>query len=202
MDDEKLKEEKAPAQETAEETVETAEDTGGNKDAVKSDKEEKQKKKDKKNKDSKDGGLLESLKAQIAEKDDKFLRLAAEYDNFRKRSAKEKSDIYSSSKADVINEILPILDNFERAAMNSEADFESYKKGIELIFNQFLGVLSKFGVESFGEEGETFDPAIHSAVMITEDPELGSNVIAQVFSKGYRIGDKIIREAVVKVANT
>ena len=86
--------------------------------------------------------------------------------------------------------------------MNSEADFESYKKGIELIFNQFLGVLSKFGVESFGEEGETFDPAIHSAVMITEDPELGSNVIAQVFSKGYRIGDKIIREAVVKVANT
>ena len=196
MDEEKLKEETAPAEETAEETAETAEKSEENKTP---EKEEKPKKKDKKNKES---NLIDTLKAQIADKDDKFLRLAAEYDNFRKRSAKEKSDIYSSSKADVINEILPILDNFERAAMNSEADFESYKKGIELIFSQFLGVLSKFGVESFGEEGETFDPAIHSAVMITEDPELGSNVIAQVFSKGYRIGDKIIREAVVKVANT
>ncbi len=162
-------------------------------------KEEKSKKKDKK---SKENSLIEELKSKITEKDDKFLRLAAEYDNFRKRSAKEKSDIYASSKADVINEILPILDNFERAAQNSEADFESYKKGIELIFNQFLGVLTKFGVESFGEEGETFDPALHSAVMVVEDPDLGSNVIAQVFSKGYKLGDKIIREAVVKVANT
>ena len=162
-------------------------------------KEEKSKKKDKKNKGNEE---IETLKSQLAGEKDKFLRLAAEYDNFRKRSAKEKSDIYSSSKADVINEILPILDNFERAAMNSEADFDGYKKGIELIFNQFIGVLKKFGVESFGEEGEEFDPALHSAVMVVEDPDLGSNVIAQVFSKGYKLGDKIIREAVVKVANT
>ncbi len=188
--DEEIKKEETPAD------IEEKETAG---EEIKDNKEEKPKKKEKKSKDS---SLIETLKAQIAEKDDKFLRLAAEYDNFRKRSVKEKSDIYASSKADVINDILPILDNFERAAQNSEADFDGYKKGIELIFNQFLGVLKKYGVESFGEEGEDFDPAMHSAVMVVEDPELGSNVIAQVFSKGYKIGDKIIREAVVKVANT
>ena len=84
----------------------------------------------------------------------------------------------------------------------TESEFESYKKGIELIFGQFLKVLEKFGVESFGEEGDTFDPNLHSAVMVVEDENLGENVIAQVFSKGYRLGDKIIREAVVKVANS
>lgn len=144
----------------------------------------------------------EMLREQIKEKDDMYLRLCAEYDNFRKRSQKEKADIYSSSKAEVLSEILPILDNFDRAAANSEADFEGYKKGIELIFSQFLKVLEKFGVESFGEEGDTFDPNLHSAVMVVEDESLGENVIAQVFSKGYRLGDKIIREAVVKVANS
>lgn len=144
----------------------------------------------------------EMLREQIKEKDDMYLRLCAEYDNFRKRSQKEKADIYTSSKAEVLSEILPILDNFDRAAANSEADFESYKKGIELIFGQFLKVLEKFGVESFGEEGDTFDPNLHSAVMVVEDENLGENVIAQVFSKGYRLGDKIIREAVVKVANS
>lgn len=190
--DEERKNGEIPADEEEKVKETAAEETAVNK-------EEKPKKKDKK---SKEGSLIETLKSQIAEKDDKFLRLAAEYDNFRKRSVKEKSDIYASSKADVINDILPILDNFERAALNSEADFDGYKKGIELIFNQFLGVLKKYGVESFGEEGETFDPAMHSAVMVVEDPELGSNVIAQVFSKGYKLGDKIIREAVVKVANT
>lgn len=163
--------------------------------------ENKPEKKEKK-KDKKSDSEIEKLKNEIAEKDDKFLRLAAEYDNFRKRSAKEKSEIYASSKSDVINEILPIIDNFERAAQNSDADFDGYKKGIELIFNQFLAVLKKFGVESFGEEGEQFDPSLHSAVMVVEDDSLGENVIAQVFSKGYRLGEKIIREAVVKVANT
>ena len=155
-----------------------------------------------KRKEKKQDSEIDKLKKELADKDDKFLRLAAEYDNFRKRSAKEKSDIYASSKSDVINEILPIIDNFERAAQNSEADFDGYKKGIELIFNQFLAVLKKFGVESFGEEGEEFDPSMHSAVMVVDDDSLGENVIAQVFSKGYRLGDKIIREAVVKVANT
>lgn len=142
------------------------------------------------------------LKKELKEKEDAFLRLAAEYDNFRKRSAKEKSDIYSSSKADVLNEILPIIDNFERAADNSQVDFDGYRKGIELIFNQFLNVLSKFGVESYAQVGDSFDPAIHSAVMTVQDDTLGENVIAEVFNKGYKLGDKIIREAVVKVANS
>lgn len=145
---------------------------------------------------------IENLKKEIAEKEDKFLRVCAEYDNFRKRSSKEKQDIYTSSKTDIIKELLPVIDNFERAQANSEADFEAYKKGIDLIFTQFMTLLEKFEVESFGNEGDEFDPNFHSAVMTTEDESLGENVIAQVFSKGYKLGDKIIREAVVKVANT
>ena len=130
------------------------------------------------------------------------LRLAAEYDNFRKRSQKERQDIYTASRADVIKELLPILDNFDRAVVNSEANFEDYKKGIDLIFSQFKQLLEKNGVESYGEEGDTFDPNIHNAVMSVEDESLGENVIAQVFTKGYKLGDRIIREAVVKVANS
>ncbi len=145
---------------------------------------------------------VEKLQKELSEKEDKFLRICAEYDNFRKRSQKEKSDIYTTSKADVIKELLPVLDNFERAAANAEADFDGYKKGIEIIFKQFLGVLDKYGVESYGERGEAFDPTMHSAVATTQDEELGENVIAQVFSKGYKLGDKIIREAVVQVANS
>ncbi len=144
----------------------------------------------------------QELEEKIKEQDDKYLRLLAEYDNFRKRSQKEKADIYASSKSEVIEKILPILDNFERAAQNSEADFEGYKKGIELIFGQFLKVLESFGVESFGEEGDAFDPNLHNAVMAVQDDSLGENVVAQVFGKGYKLGDKIIREAAVKVANT
>ena len=145
---------------------------------------------------------IQKLKNELAEKEDKFLRICAEYDNFRKRSQKEKSDLYVTSKADLIKELLPILDNFERAAENSETDFEGYKKGIELIFNQFLQLLEKYGVDSFGERGEEFDPNLHSAVTVVEDDELGENSIAQVFSKGYKLGDKIIRPATVTVANT
>ena len=102
----------------------------------------------------------------------------------------------------MIKELLPILDNFDRAVVNSEANFEDYKKGIDLIFSQFKQLLEKNGVESYGEEGDTFDPNIHNAVMSVEDENLGENVIAQVFTKGYKLGDRIIREAVVKVANS
>lgn len=144
----------------------------------------------------------EQLQKALDEKNDQFLRLYAEYDNFRKRSQKEKQDIYSSSKADVIKDLLPILDNFDRAANNTEGSYEDYKKGIDLIFNQFVEMLTKNGVESYGERGETFDPNIHNAVMTVEDDELGENQIAAVFSKGYKLGDKIVREAVVTVANS
>lgn len=144
----------------------------------------------------------EKLQKELDEKNEQFLRLCAEYDNFRKRSQKEKQDIYSSSQADVIKELLPVLDNFDRAANNKDANVEDYKKGIDLIFNQFGEVLKKLGVESYGERGDEFDPNIHNAVMTVEDDELGENVIASVFSKGYKLGDRIIREAVVQVANS
>lgn len=144
----------------------------------------------------------EKLKKELEEKNDQFLRLYAEYDNFRKRSQKEKQDIYTSSKTDVIKELLPVIDNFERAAANSEASYEDYRKGIEMIFNQFIQILTKSGVESYGDVGDEFDPNIHNAVMSVEDEALGENVIAEVFSKGYKLGDKIIRDAVVKVANS
>ncbi len=163
--------------------------------APEAEKEKKEKKKEKLSETDK-------LKAELKDKEDQYLRLYAEYDNFRKRSQKEKSDIYSSSRADVISDLLPILDNFDRAAANAEADFDGYKKGIELIFNQFLQLLEKNGVETFGEVGEEFDPNIHTAVMTTQNDELGENTIAQVFSKGYKLGEKIIRPATVVVANT
>ncbi len=144
----------------------------------------------------------EQFQKALDEKNEQFLRLCAEYDNFRKRSQKEKQDAYTSSKADVIRELLPVLDNFDRAANNTEGSLEDYKKGIDLIFNQFVEMLKKNGVESYGERGETFDPNIHNAVMTVEDDELGENQIAAVFSKGYKMGDRIIREAVVQVANS
>ncbi|MBQ3045032.1 MAG: nucleotide exchange factor GrpE [Clostridia bacterium] len=142
------------------------------------------------------------LQKELDEKNEQFLRLCAEYDNFRKRSTKEKQDIYSSSQAEVIKELLPVLDNFDRAASNKDCSFEDYQKGIDLIFNQFGEILKKLKVESFGERGDEFDPNIHNAVMTVEDDELGENVIATVFSKGYKMGDRIIREAVVQVANS
>ncbi len=144
----------------------------------------------------------EQLQKALDEKNDQFLRLYAEYDNFRKRSQKEKQDIYSTSRADVIKDLLPIMDNFDRAANNNESSYEDYKKGIDLIFNQFVEMLTKNGVEAYGERGEEFDPNIHNAVMTVEDADLGENQIASVFSKGYKLGDKIIREAVVTVANS
>ena len=144
----------------------------------------------------------EKLQKALDEKNEQFLRLCAEYDNFRKRSQKEKQDVYSSSQADIIKELLPILDNFDRAADNKNCSFEDYQKGIDLIFAQLGEVLKKLGVEAYGARGEDFDPNIHNAVMTVEDSELGENQIAAVFSKGYKMGDRIIREAVVQVANS
>lgn len=143
----------------------------------------------------------EKLKKELAEKTDQMLRLAAEYDNFRKRSQREKESIYSDVKANVLGDILPVIDNFERALDASAEDAESFKKGVEMIFAQLGEVMKKHGVESFGDTGDEFDPNIHSAVMHTEDENLGENVIAQVFSKGYKVGDKVIRPATVQVAN-
>ena len=156
--------------------------------------------------DNKNGSKTEErttedkLNEQLKESQDKYLRLMAEYDNFRKRSAKERLEITSSATANVISEILPVFDNFERA-LETETTDESYKAGVEMIFNQFKEMLKKLNVEIIDPTGETFDPNIANAVNQIEDPELGENVVAQTFQKGYKIGDKVIRYAMVVVAN-
>ncbi len=142
----------------------------------------------------------EKLRDELAEQKDKYMRLAAEYDNFRKRSAKERLELSASVSGDTVSEILPVFDNFERA-LNAETEDEKYKSGVEMIFNQFGETLKKLGVEIIDPIGETFDPNIANAVNQIEDENFGENEVAQVFQKGYKIGDKIIRYAMVVVAN-
>lgn len=141
------------------------------------------------------------LEAELSETKDRLLRTLAEYDNFRKRSQKEKEQAYGDSKASVLAEFLPVMDNFERAANNADANAEDYKKGIDMIFNQFSEVFKKLGVEAFGEKGEQFDPNIHNAVMHAEDENEPENTVTDVFTKGYKMSDRVIRAAVVKVVN-
>ncbi len=143
----------------------------------------------------------EKLTAELSETKDNLLRIMAEYDNFRKRSQKEKEAAFGDSKASVIAEFLPLYDNFGRAESQETTDLDSYKKGIQMIYNQFGEILKKLGIEEFGEKGDTFDPNIHNAVMHDENPELPENSITEVFSKGYKSGDRIVRPAIVKVVN-
>ena len=142
----------------------------------------------------------EALQATIREQEDKYLRLLAEYDNYRKRSQKEKENAWTSAKADTAKEFLPVYDNLERALKQETAD-EAYAKGVQMIMTQLKNVLEKLGIEEIPAQGETFDPNVHNAVMHIDDEELGENVVAEVFQAGFRIGDKIIRHAMVKVAN-
>lgn len=166
------KEKKTTPEEVLEETVETAEPTAE-----------------------------EKLTAELNETKDRLLRVMAEYDNFRKRSQKEKEMAYGDSKASTISEFLPVYDNFMRAMSVEATDLDSFKKGIEMIFNQYGETFKKLGVESFGEKGEPFDPNIHNAVMHDEDDSLPENSISDVFSTGYKMGDRVIRPAIVKVVN-
>ena len=131
---------------------------------------------------------------------DSYLRLAADYDNFRKRTVKEKEQSYGNGKADAIEKLLPVYDNLERA-LNQPTEDEAYKKGVEMTMTQLVGILSGLGVEIFGNVGDAFDPNMHNAVMHNEDESLGENVISQVFQKGFKLGDKIVRFAMVQVAN-
>lgn len=131
---------------------------------------------------------------------DTYLRLAAEFDNFRKRTAKEKDQSYGNGKADAIAKLLPIYDNLERA-LNQPTEDAAYKKGVELTMNELVKILNGLGVEIFGAPGDAFDPALHNAVMHIEDGSLGENVIAQVFQKGFKLGDKVVRFAMVQAAN-
>lgn len=143
----------------------------------------------------------EQLKKEIDELNDKYLRLVAEYDNFRKRSQKERESIYSEVKATVIFEFLPVLDNFDRANEITDTTSHEYKKGMDMTYSQLIKIIEKLGVESFGEPNEKFDPNIHNAVMHSQDESFEENVITEVFSKGYRMGEKILRPAMVKVVN-
>ena len=137
---------------------------------------------------------LESVK-------DQFVRLTAEYDNYRKRTAKEKDSLYQDAKADTIKEFLAVYDNLQRA-VSTEGDEDSpHKKGLEMIFHQYQEILKKLGVTEIEAQGQTFDPEKHNAVMHIDDETYGENVVSQVFQAGFMLGDKVIRHAIVQVAN-
>lgn len=142
----------------------------------------------------------EKLEKELSETKDKYLRLMAEYDNFRKRNAKERLELTANATGNTLSEILPVFDNFERA-LEAETTDEKYKSGVQMIFKQMGDVLTKLGVEIIDPTGKEFDPNVANAVNQIEDPNLGDNIVAQTFQKGYKIGDKIIRYAMVVVAN-
>ncbi len=144
---------------------------------------------------------LDELQKDLKEQEERFLRLAAEYDNYRKRSEKDRISAYNDGKAKTVAEILSIADCIERAIEASgDADAE-YQKGLRMLSEQFDASLGRLGVESFGCVGDGFDPELHNAISHIESDEVGENVIAQIFQKGYKMGDKIIRHAMVSVAN-
>lgn len=163
--------------------------------------EEKEEKKEKKTKKKEKADKAAELQVQLEQQQEQYLRLAAEYDNYRKRTQREKEALNGDIKAYILGEFLPVIDNFERALANNSADLESYSKGIEMIFTQFNDIFKKLGVEPFGEAGEAFDPQKHNAVMHIDSEDYGESIVAQVFAKGYKLGDKIIRCATVQVAN-
>lgn len=141
------------------------------------------------------------LQKQLDETNDRLLRLTAEYSNFKRRSEKEKQDAYVYAKAQTIKELLPVIDNLERALANESTDFDAMKKGVEMTFNSLMASLAKMDIEVYGEAGDIFDPNLHNAVMHIEDENYKDGEIVDVFQKGYKIGDKIVRPAMVKSAN-
>jgi len=144
---------------------------------------------------------LQKKETELSEANDKYTRLFAEYENFRKRTAKEKEGIYADAYLDALSQILPVLDNLERAAAFENADAESLKKGLELTLKSFADTLDKMGVKEIEALGKTFDPNLHNAVMHIDDESFGEGEVVEVFAKGYQRGDKVLRYSVVKVAN-
>ena len=171
-------------------------------------------KKDKEKKDPIAGQeIQEEVTAEVAEtpevnpweekynaEHDQFLRLAAEFDNFRKRTIKEKEASYGNGKADAVAKMLPVYDNLERALQQPTED-AAYKKGVEMTMNELTKILEALGVEIFGNVGDAFNPELHNAIMHNEDEALGENTVSMVFQKGAKIGDKVVRFAMVQVAN-
>ena len=157
---------------------------------------------EKKHEDAKqqEASAFEKAQQALAQEHDSYLRLAAEYDNYRKRSQKEKDNLYTEIRSETVEKFLPVYDNLERALAQETQD-AAFKKGVEMTMNQLVSVMEKLGVESFGAAGDHFDPQLHNAVMHIEDESLGENVIAEVFQKGFKVGEKVVRFAMVKVAN-
>ena len=183
----------------AAEAEEKAEDKAGEKAAEAPKKEKKEEKKEKAKEEkaeAKDEKKAESPQGAS----DAYLRLLAEYDNYRKRSQKEKDSLYADIKADTVTKFLPVYDNLVRALKQGTED-EAYRKGVEMIMNQFCSTLEKLGVTKTESLGQKFDPKFHNAVMHVEDDEKGENEIVEVFQEGFMLGDKVIRFAMVKVAN-
>lgn len=140
------------------------------------------------------------IKAELEDTTDRLKRLMAEFDNFKKRSAKERDGLYNSLLSDIVSSFLPVVDNLEKA-VNSNTDDEGYKQGIELVLKQFMDVLNSLGVKEIEGVGSTFNPEYHEAVSSVQDEKLGEKEVKEVFRKGYQIGDKVIRHAMVVVAN-
>lgn len=166
--------------------------------------EEPEQKKDTKKKEAKkekDSGALKEAQEELQKQKDSYMRLAAEYDNYRKRTTAEKLNIYADATAKAVSEILAVADSLDAAVKSSKDAPEEFRKGLELVNSQFTAALQKLNVEAFGEAGEPFDPQLHNAVSKVENEELGENTISMVFQRGYKTGDKIIRHAMVQVAN-
>ena len=142
----------------------------------------------------------EELKAKLTAEHDNYLRLAAEYDNFRKRTQKEREALYTDVKAETVGKFLPVFDNLQRALAQPTAD-EAYKKGVEMTMTGLMTIMEALGVQSFGVAGEAFDPNYHNAVMQRDDENFGESTICEVFQTGFKIGEKVIRHAMVVVAN-
>ena len=197
-----------PEEKTAEQAAEDTEkesvtEAGTDAEAAKCEEGKDSEKKEKRRfgrKSSKEEEKIAALEKEKADLNDKFLRICAEYDNFRKRSQKEKDAMYGDIKANTVTQFLPVYDNLERALKQNTED-EAYKKGVEMIMTQFCTTLEKMGVTEIKCLGEKFDPTMHNAVMHVDDEEKGENEIVEVFQKGFKLGDKVIRFAMVKVAN-
>ena len=144
---------------------------------------------------------MEGLAKQLAEEHDQYLRLAAEYDNYRKRTAKEKENLYADAKIDTIKALLGVYDNLERGLAQYGDEESPHRKGLEMVFNQFKESLKKLGVETMDAAGKPFDPEKHNAVMHVEDENYGENTVVEVLQQGFTLGDKVLRFAIVKVAN-
>ena len=144
---------------------------------------------------------MELAVKQLDSVKDQFVRLTAEYDNYRKRTAKEKDTIYQDAKADTVKAFLAVYDNLERAANSAGGEDSPHKKGLEMIFTQYKEILKGLGVEEIEAHGKEFDPELHNAVMHIDDESLGENIVAQVFQAGFKMGDKVIRHSIVQVAN-